>query len=235
MSPRTRPGFASRWRRGERRPWHAPRDTSTTRPRTSRNVRDASTTQVATKQFVGMGRESGQIYALRGTVWRCERQLQAAELASLAAASAPECSTRLAGVHTPRGEPERLRISGSGCGGWMPAEHRMCAPQLKGDPSRDLILENGAFAAQRSEASSTTVALGGLCREGAFFHMQEWKKRWASDGAASVDAHARPHEGIRIAETGIHALPQWTALRPSDAAREEPARGETKRKKGGKQ
>ena len=53
-----------------------------------------------------MGRESGQIYALRGTVWRCERQLQAAELASLAAASAPECSTRLAGVHTPRGEPE---------------------------------------------------------------------------------------------------------------------------------
>ena len=42
------------------------------------------------------------------------------------------------------------------------------------------------------------------CKEGAFFHMQEWKKRWG-DGATNIDPAAR-HDAFRLSQDGIHAL-----------------------------
>ena len=44
----------------------------------------------------------------------------------------------------------------------------------------------------------------GRCRQGAFFHMQEWKKRWG-DGNANVDARAA-HDRFVLSQDGIHEL-----------------------------
>lgn len=162
--------------------------------------------QVATKQFVGMGKQAGHVYALGGSIWRCDRQLETAEISQLLAATRPACGLTLRGVQSPVGQPERQLISGSGCGGWMPPEFRMCAPQLRDVGPHSLLLHDGQVFSQRVESDPAVHALGGACHEGAFFHMQEWKKRWARDGAANVDPQAR-FDAFRISESGIHALP----------------------------
>lgn len=165
-----------------------------------------SAPQIATKQFVGMGKRGGHIYALGGSVWNCGRALDAAEVVAVAQATAPECGLELSGVQSPTGELARFDVSGSGCGGWMPPEYRMCANHLKGRPEHSLLLSNGDFYSQPTELAASAHALGGLCREGALFHMQEWKKRWAHDGTDNVDPHAR-FDAFYVSETGLHALP----------------------------
>ena len=75
-----------------------------------------------------------------------------------------------------------LRVSSEGCGKWMPVEYRMCA-SLPEPPERErdtvsfsIELEGGQFYAQRFR--TTLRVLDNGCRQGAFFHMQEWKKLW---------------------------------------------------------
>ena len=79
----------------------------------------------------------------------------------------------------------------AGCGKWMPVEYRMCATNLPEPPERerDLVgfntfLKGGKFYAQRFR--STLPVLDNGCRQGAFFHMQEWKKIWGY-GTHGVD------------------------------------------------
>lgn len=153
-----------------------------------------------------MGNQGGHVYALKGSIWRCERDLELPEIAELVKAIKPMCSDELHGVQTPIGEPQRVSISNTGCGGWMPPEYRMCAHSLKGSQNHALYLDDGVVYSQRVDSDTSVVSLGGICHEGAFFHMQEWKKRWAHDGASNVDPRAR-FDAFRISERGIHAIP----------------------------
>ena len=111
----------------------------------------------------------------------------------------------LPGVQTARGEPRRFNVTQEGCGGWMPAEYRMCADELKGlgEPV-DIEIEGGGFYAQRFSEAPALTALGGRCKQGAFFHMQEWKKRWG-EGQANIDP-AAALDTFRVAADGIHAV-----------------------------
>ena len=84
----------------------------------------------------------------------------------------------------------------------MPPEYRVCAPDLKGRAHTTVIRRSGAFYAQSFEESPSVLAERGRCRQVAFFHMQEWKKRWAADGsyidpAANYDTFVLSQEGIR--------------------------------------
>ena len=86
----------------------------------------------------------------------------------------------------------------------MPSEFRMCAAKLKGATRRNLQLSNGEFWSQGFEESPQLSMEGGRCRQGAFFHMQEWKKRW-SDAGHNIDPAAR-FDTFRLSQDGIHAL-----------------------------
>jgi hypothetical protein len=153
-----------------------------------------------------MGKQPAHVYALGGAIWRCSRELAASEIDEIVAVTRPACEHELRGVQSPVGQPQRQAISGSGCGGWMPPEFRMCAPQLRATGLHSLLIHDGEVFSQRVESDPAVHALGGICHEGAFFHMQEWKKRWARDGAANVDPEAR-FDAFRISESGIHAIP----------------------------
>jgi hypothetical protein len=153
-----------------------------------------------------MGKQAAHVYALGGAIWRCDRELAAPEINELLAATKPACGHALRGVQSPVGQPQRQPISGSGCGGWMPPEFRMCAPQLRDAGPHSLLLHDGEVFSQRVESDPVVTALRGACHEGAFFHMQEWKKKWAREGAANVDPEARVN-AFRISESGIHAIP----------------------------
>lgn len=66
---------------------------------------------------------------------------------------------------------------------------------------------DGSFYWQEYEEAATVSALGGRCTQGAFFHMQEWKKRWADGAKLNVDPSAHYHyDEFRISEDGIHRL-----------------------------
>ena len=108
------------------------------------------------------------------------------------------------GVQAPRGEPEPFKVTKEGCGGWMPEQFRMCAQELKGATQRSLLLSNGEFWSQAFEEAPSLRAEGGRCRQGAFFHMQEWKKRW-SDSGGNIDP-AAGYDTFRLSHDGIHAL-----------------------------
>jgi len=68
--------------------------------------------------------------------------------------------------------------------------------------SFNIYLKEGKFYAQRFR--STLAVLDNGCRQGAFFHMQEWKKRW-SDAGHNIDPAAR-FDTFRLSQDGIHAL-----------------------------
>ena len=149
--------------------------------------------KVSNKQFVGLKVESPaveDVYVLSGAVWLCQRAGGALDVRALQAASPPACDLALPGVHTDEGEARAFRVTREGCGSWMPSEFRMCAAKLKGATRRNLQLSNGEFWSHGYEEAAELSAQGGRCRQGAFFHMQEWKKRW-SDSGHNIDPTAR--------------------------------------------
>ena len=166
--------------------------------------------KVAHKQFVGLTVPSDdQIFVVNGAVWQCPRT-STVEIARLEASSRQPCAADLPGVQEQLGELLPLLVDAdAGCGKWMPVEYRMCATNLPEPPERerDLVgfntfLKGGKFYAQRFR--STLPVLDNGCRQGAFFHMQEWKKRWG-DGNANVDARAA-HDRFVLSQDGIHEL-----------------------------
>ena len=84
------------------------------------------------------------------------------------------------------GDHERLSISADGCGAWMPPEYRMCATGLLEGGAElaattALVYVNDTLSVQRYRPSPA-FALSNGCRQGAFFHFQEWKKAWVGQG-----------------------------------------------------
>ena len=83
---------------------------------------------------------------------------------------------------------------------------------------------DGAFYAQRFQSAAGFVMANG-CRQGAFFHFQEWKKAWSGHfGGATTGIEpvgdgprysARPRnfsvspEGISVLATGSALAPAW--------------------------
>jgi len=148
--------------------------------------------KVAHKQFVGLSVPSDdQIYAVNGAVWQCPKSATV-DTAHLLKHSTQPCSADLPGVQEPLGEMLPLQVTpDGGCGKWMPVEYRMCALNLPEPPERErdsvgfnTFLKEGKFYAQRFR--STLPVLDNGCRQGAFFHMQEWKKIWGY-GTHGVD------------------------------------------------
>ena len=111
---------------------------------------------------------------------------------------------RATGVQRLVGEAERFEVDHQGCGSWMPQEFRLCASPLKGR-SHEIVLRSGEFYSQPFVEDSAVSAAGGRCKQGAFFHMQEWKKRWADGGAGHIDPRAA-YDTFRVSQDGIHAL-----------------------------
>ena len=78
----------------------------------------------------------------------------------------------------------------------MPVESRMCAPQLisqgtEVSASTSTYFVNGGFYSQRFAAAPGFVLPNG-CRQGAFFHFQEWKKAWAGQGGYGATTGIEP-------------------------------------------
>uniref|UniRef100_A0A7S3W9L7 Uncharacterized protein n=2 Tax=Emiliania huxleyi TaxID=2903 RepID=A0A7S3W9L7_EMIHU len=138
--------------------------------------------KMAHKQFVGLSVPSEEVvYVIRGAVWQCPADAHVS-VDELAKHSQQPCSASLPGVQEALGTRLPLRVSSEGCGKWMPVEYRMCA-SLPEPPERErdtvsfsIELEGGQFYAQRFR--TTLRVLDNGCRQGAFFHMQEWKKLW---------------------------------------------------------
>ena len=140
--------------------------------------------RMANKQFVGLTVDADYvIYSVDGAVWQCPRDASV-EIGALARHSmSGRCSEQLPGVQTLVGEPRRVAVSGEGCGKWMPLEYRMCATELIADGAQEAAGQavtyfDGAFYAQRFQSAAGFVMANG-CRQGAFFHFQEWKKAWS--------------------------------------------------------
>mmetsp|Transcript_12056 Transcript_12056/g.34709 ORF Transcript_12056/g.34709 Transcript_12056/m.34709 type:complete len:755 (-) Transcript_12056:286-2550(-) len=148
--------------------------------------------KMAHKQFVGLSVPADEvIFSVNNAVWQCPRGV-AVDLNELHQHSQQECTSNLPGVQEPLGEMLPLQVSSEGgCGKWMPAEYRMCAMNLPEPPDRErdtigfnTYLKDGQFYAQRFR--STLPILDNGCKQGAFFHMQEWKKIWGY-GTHGVD------------------------------------------------
>ena len=150
---------------------------------------------------------------LSGALWVCKRgPWGAPDLKALLEASAPACDLDLSGVQHEMGEREGFDVTREGCGNWMPQEFRMCAKPLAGAEKTQVVVVDGSFYSQGYDEEKVVLADRGRCRQGAFFHMQEWKKRWG-DGNANVDARAaRPVRAV----AGRHPR---AARRPGDARR----------------
>ena len=156
--------------------------------RTLSNIR----IKMAHKQFVGLSVPSEDVvFAVNGAVWQCPKGAQA-QVSELLKHSTQPCSADLPGVQEPLGELLPLEVTpDGGCGKWMPYEYRMCALNLPEPPERErdtigfnTYLQGGKFYAQRFR--STLPVLDNGCKQGAFFHMQEWKKIWGY-GTHGVD------------------------------------------------
>jgi len=132
------------------------------------------------------------------------RPLNDPDVAALAAASEEICDHALPEVQPPVGDEEVVQVGGVGCGGWMPPEYRICAEALKGRDATTVTRRNGEFYAQAFERVPDVVAENGRCRQGAFFHMQEWKKRW-EDGQSHIDP-AADYDTFKLDQNGIHRL-----------------------------
>uniref|UniRef100_A0A7S0LDC4 Phospholipase B-like n=1 Tax=Coccolithus braarudii TaxID=221442 RepID=A0A7S0LDC4_9EUKA len=164
--------------------------------------------KVANKQFVGLtvGRPAtDDVYVVDGALWVCRREAREPSIAALRLASGPGCDVELRGVQRSVGQPQRFEVTHEGCGNWMPQEFRMCAVHLKGSDKHNLLLSEGKFFSQEYEEVGAILAEKGRCKQGAFFHMQEWKKRWDESGA-NIDAKAK-FDNFKLSQDGIHALP----------------------------
>ena len=167
--------------------------------------------KIAQKQFAGLEREQhagASVYVLHGALWLCARASgfgdAEPDVQTLIKASGQTCDQALPDVQTPLGEPELIEPSGEGCGAWFPAEYRICAEGLKGRSQLNLVRQDGHFYAQRHALAPAITAHDGRCVQGAFFHMQEWKKRW-DDGESHVDPTAS-YDTFRLSQDGIHRL-----------------------------
>ena len=101
--------------------------------------------------------------------------------------------------------PQKLsNVCRDSCGQWFPSEFRLCAEALKGRQGIDLLRRDGSFFAQKYALAPGVTAHGGRCVQGAFFHMQEWKKRW-DDGHSHIDP-AASYDNFRLSQDGIHKL-----------------------------
>ena len=124
-------------------------------------------------------------------MWQCPKSATV-DVADLLKHYTQPCSADLPGVQEPLGEMLPLKVTpDGGCGKWMPVEYRMCALNLPEPPERErdtigfnTYLKDGKFYAQRFR--STLPMLDNGCRQGAFLHMQEWKKIWGY-GTHGVD------------------------------------------------
>jgi hypothetical protein len=153
--------------------------------------------KMSNKQFVGLTVPSDeQIYSVDGAIWQCARDAQV-DVEQLALHSARgRCLLELPGVQNAVGERMPLTIDAEACGRWMPVEYRMCAPQLisqgtEVSASTSTYFVNGGFYSQRFAAAPGFVLPNG-CRQGAFFHFQEWKKAWAGQGGYGATTGIEP-------------------------------------------
>ena len=127
------------------------------------------------------------MYVLSGALWVCKRgPWGAPDLKALLEASAPACDLDLSGVQHEMGEREGFDVTRDGCGNWMPQEFRMCAKPLAGAEKTQVVVVDGSFYSQGYDEEKVVLADRGRCRQGAFFHMQEWKKIWGY-GTHGVD------------------------------------------------
>ena len=67
-----------------------------------------------------------------------------------------------------------------------------------------MLRRSGSFYSQSFEESAAISASNGRCRQVAFFHMQEWKKRW-QDGVSHIDPTAA-YDTFRLSQDGIQRL-----------------------------
>lgn len=173
--------------------------------------------KIAQKQFTGLEREEhaqASVYLIRGALWLCDSKSTSGaaadaladepDLRALAAASEDKCDHTLPEVHPATGEEEAVQVGGTGCGAWVPPEFRICAESLKGRTQTTVVRRNGEFYSQSFERVPSITAEGGRCRQGAFFHMQEWKKRW-EDGLPHIDP-AAAYDTFKLDQNGIHRL-----------------------------
>ena len=150
--------------------------------------------RIANKQFVGLTVPADQvIYSVSSSVWQCPRDA-VVDVETLARHSArgrcqislPDMSVKPNAVQRLQGGLEPISLTTEGCGQWMPAEYRMCARELleagaEMAAATALIYANDTLMMQRYRPSPD-YALENGCRQGAFFHFQEWKKAWVGPG-----------------------------------------------------
>ena len=167
--------------------------------------------KISQKQFAGLERDqqaSAVAYVIRGALWLCEAASgEQPDVAALAAASELQCDESLPELQPPAnqsGEPQSVEVGMAGCGAWVPPEYRLCAESLKGKVRQTVVRRDGQFFAQTFEHAPRIVGAGGQCHQGAFFHMQEWKKRW-EDGLSHIDPRAQ-FDTFRLDQSGIHRL-----------------------------
>ncbi|KAL1520353.1 hypothetical protein AB1Y20_021943 [Prymnesium parvum] len=164
--------------------------------------------KVANKQFVGLehsGESPQHVYVLNGSLWLCKLGPETVDLELLRAASTPACDVALPGVQQASGALEEFEVTQQGCGQWMPQEFRMCAPHLKGR-KQNVVIEDGRFYTQRVSDAPTLSVDDGRCKQGAFFHMQEWKKRWGDGNGAYIDPSAA-YDAFHLSPNGFFSLP----------------------------
>ena len=154
--------------------------------------------RVTHKQFVGLTVPADQvIYSVSSSVWQCPRDVHV-DVDELARHSAVgRCQVSPArhpvqpnAVQVLVGGLDRISLTTEGCGQWMPAEYRMCAQELleagaEFSAATALVYANDTLFMQRFRPSPD-YALSNGCRQGAFFHYQEWKKAWAGPGGATA-------------------------------------------------
>lgn len=150
--------------------------------------------RVAHKQFVGLTVPADQvIYSVSSSVWQCPRDavVDVEELARHSArgrcqVALPDLPVQPNAVQRLHGGLKPISLTTEGCGQWMPAEYRMCARELleagaEVAAATALVYANDSLMVQRY-TPSPNYALENGCRQGAFFHFQEWKKAWAGPG-----------------------------------------------------
>jgi len=163
--------------------------------------------KVANKQFVGLTVPADQhIFAVANSVWQCPVDA-AVDFAVLARHSArgrcqlspPGQPVKPNAVQQLVGPLERMAVSSEGCGAWMPPEYRMCAADLLEGGAElaaatSLLYVNDTLNVQRVKTFAD-FSLPNGCKQGAFFHFQEWKKAWATQGG--FDARDGGYDGVQ--------------------------------------
>ena len=73
---------------------------------------------------------------------------------------------------------------------------------------RPTVVVDGSFYSQGYDEEKVVLADRGRCRQGAFFHMQEWKKRWGDGSTAHIEPGFSRFDAFHLSTTGFHPLPQ---------------------------